>query len=1025
MARKAAALLMGALVRLPLFAVQEVQLDDTDDFLGDFENRVWTAADGLPGNTITDLLQDSTGYLYIGTYGGLVRFDGVEFLTLNRNFNPKYNFVSARALFQDKSGNIWVGSNDEGVARIGADRSVRMFTVQDGLPNNSIRAVCEDYDGNIWVGTASGIAYIEPGSDSIRRPAGLAQYDEESILVSCMYCDTAGRMWVTSSDPGSIYFYSNGSFSRYTGIHSVENPVVNVIRQDSRGTFWFGVSPHYAVRIDSAGERLYDLGHGEQQGTIVNAILQDKTGSLWFGLDSGVAIMHNGQLSFYDHANGLTDNNVKTILEDREGNIWLATDRGGLEKLSHSKFKTLAMSSAVNAIAQDPSDGSIWLGEDDGLYCLDLKGSMITNAATELCRGVRIRHVGFTRSGDLLVSTYEKFGQLLFRRDGSYRSWTKADGMTGNKVRVALERSNGDLYVGTTNGLNVIDPASGQVRTFTRADGLPHEYIMCIYEDSSGTLWFGTDGGGVFSMKDEKVDVVYTTENGLVGNVIFKINEERPGELWICTGTGISRVRDGRIENFSASDGLGTDGIFQILSDYTEKLWMTSNRGISSARMSDFDDFAAGRAKSLNVKFFSRSDGIHSGGVTSTSLSIKDNIGRIWFTMIDGVAVYDPVKITSDNAASLVQIQEVSVDDEECEYSGGELVLAPETKRLNIKFAGMSFISPEQMQFRYKLDGFDSAFSQWSTSRVVSYTNLPPGRYSFRVQALNSNDIESPLSEGLVIVKRPFFWQLWYFWLLMALLVLSAIGLVIYGRYCRLRRYQRMLEAEVERKTSELKQKAHDLELEKSKSERLLLNILPQPVAEELTDSPEKVIADQYEHVTVLFADIVGFTKMSSGMRASDIVRMLNMLFSRFDQRALDEHVEKIKTIGDAYMAACGLEEDADAESCAERMIRFAFGMFRDLEEFNIGKPLKLQMRIGINTGPLVAGVIGKSKFIYDIWGDTVNVASRMESSGRAERIHVTEETRNLAGKRFAFEGPEEIEVKGKGLMKTYFVKVY
>jgi len=1019
------AVLLGLLIHAVPLLAQGVVVNDPDDFLGDFESRVWTSADGLPGNTITDLMQDTTGYLYIGTYGGLVRFDGVEFLTMNRSVNSRYDFVSARSIFQDKFGNIWVGSNDEGVACIAPNRSVRMFTVQDGLPNNSVRAVCEDQEGNIWVGTAGGVAYIEHGVGKILRPAGLEQYNEESIIVSSLYCDTAGRMWVTGSSPGSIYLYSKGSFSRYTGIQSLKDPVVNIVAQDSRGTFWFGASPHYAVRIDSGGERLYDLGHGNQPGTIVNAILQDKNGNLWFGLDSGVAIMHNGELSFYDQKDGLTDNNIKTILEDREGNIWLATDRGGVEKLSLSKFKTISMPTTVNAIAQSPDGELVWLGADDGLYCLDQKGALQKNAATDFCRGVRVRHVGFTSAGDLLVSTYEKFGQILFRKDGSIAYWTKDSGLTGNKVRVVVERSNGDLYVGTTNGLNVINPASGQIRTFTRENGLPHEYIMCIFEDSAGTMWFGTDGGGVFSMNDDKVETVYTTADGLVGNVIFKISELQPGELWICTGTGISRIRNGTIESFTASDGLRTDGIFQVLTDYTGKIWMTSNLGISSAKLSDFDDFVSGRSKSINVKFFSRSDGIHSGGVTSTSLSLKDNLGRIWFTMIDGVAVYDPVKITMGDSAPAVQIQDVAVDDEICEYTASTVVLAPEAKRLTIKFTGMSFISPEQMQFRYMLDGFDSGLSQWSTSRSVSYTNLPPGRYSFKVQAMNNNDVESELSESLFVIKRPYFWQLWYFWVLMSLLVLSLVGLVIYGRYRRLKRYQLLLEEEVERKTSELKQKAHDLELEKSKSEQLLLNILPQPVAEELTASPDKVIADQYEQVTVLFADIVGFTKMSSGMRAADIVRMLNSLFSKFDRRALEEHVEKIKTIGDAYMAACGLDDHADAQACADQMIRFAFGMFRDLEEFNRNSFIKLKMRVGINTGPLVAGVIGRSKFIYDIWGDTVNVASRMESSGIAERIHVTEATRNLAGQRFDFEGPVEIEVKGKGMMKTYFVKVY
>lgn len=156
------------------------------------------------------------------------------------------------------------------------------------------------------------------------------------------------------------------------------------------------------------------------------------------------------------------------------------------------------------------------------------------------------------------------------------------------------------------------------------------------------------------------------------------------------------------------------------------------------------------------------------------------------------------------------------------------------------------------------------------------------------------------------------------------------------------------------------------------------MNILPAEVAAELTEHPDRTIAKKYPNVTVLFTDIVGFTKMSGGMSAEEVVTMLNKMISLFDERAKKEGIEKIKTIGDAYMAAVGLSENA-GEDGAVRMINFAKGLLDDVESFNKDSPVKVQIRLGINTGELVAGVIGKTKFIYDIWGDTVNVAGRME----------------------------------------------
>lgn len=230
-----------------------------------------------------------------------------------------------------------------------------------------------------------------------------------------------------------------------------------------------------------------------------------------------------------------------------------------------------------------------------------------------------------------------------------------------------------------------------------------------------------------------------------------------------------------------------------------------------------------------------------------------------------------------------------------------------------------------------------------------------------------------------------------------------------------MQKYNTELEMKVEERTRELK-------LEKEKSENLLLNILPKEVAKELTEHPERTIAQDFPNATVLFTDIVGFTKMSGTMKADDVVQMLNKMVSLFDERAKLEGVEKIKTIGDAYMAATGLVKDNENDGVV-KMISFAQGLLKDIEDFNKNSQIKIQIRLGINTGNLVAGVIGKSKFIYDIWGDTVNVASRMESTGEPMRIHVSESVYIQAKDKFSFTDAVGIEVKGKGLMNTYFLK--
>ncbi len=229
-----------------------------------------------------------------------------------------------------------------------------------------------------------------------------------------------------------------------------------------------------------------------------------------------------------------------------------------------------------------------------------------------------------------------------------------------------------------------------------------------------------------------------------------------------------------------------------------------------------------------------------------------------------------------------------------------------------------------------------------------------------------------------------------------------------------LQNYKAKLEKTVEERT-------RDLRAANEKAENLLLNILPKAIAHELSEHPERTISKKYPNATVLFTDIVGFTKMSSEMTAEETVLMLNKMTSLFDDRANREGIEKIKTIGDSYMAASGLDEDADNDA-ASKMLCFAQGILNDVRNFNNSSPVQVQIRIGINTGNLVAGVIGKTKFIYDVWGDTVNVASRMESTGEAMKIHVAEATYQQTKADFDYSESVKIDVKGKGLMDTYFL---
>jgi class 3 adenylate cyclase len=295
----------------------------------------------------------------------------------------------------------------------------------------------------------------------------------------------------------------------------------------------------------------------------------------------------------------------------------------------------------------------------------------------------------------------------------------------------------------------------------------------------------------------------------------------------------------------------------------------------------------------------------------------------------------------------------------------------------------------------------------------MSYTNLKPGKHSFIVNSINGDGFYSAKPETVMFIQKPYIYQMPIFWILIAIVIIGTTLLLIYNKQKAMRMENIRLEGMVRLKTAELK-------LEKEKADELLHAVLPKEIAEELKEGVHAIGRD-FDEASVLFSDIVEFTKTSSGHTALEIVKALNNLFTRFDKRAERLGVEKIKTIGDAYMAACGVPSPNPRH--VEILINFAKGMLEDLREYNETADIKFNIRIGVNTGPVTAGVICRRRFIYDVWGDTVNVASRMETAASPGGIRVSESVYKHLIERnseFSFSEPIECNVKGKGLMVTY-----
>ena len=989
-------------------------------FFDNYVYQSWNSFGTLNGTTVTDIVQTKDGYINIGTYEGLARFDGVSFTTHKKNSSNDLSFVSVRAFLEDSKGNIWIGSNDEGLQKISKTEK-KVYTTWNGLPNNSVRCLCEDKRGNIWVGTAAGVVYITPQGYMI-TPQFEAGTISKGLIATSLYCDSTGRIWLLTANECGLFSYSNDIFRTHAQFDRFGVFFATAITQDIKGNYWIGLGTNGLYKLEN-GKIQKIISHTSMDTNSTYTIYPAADGSIWFGLEKGIVVYSDGKFYEYEGSN-LSEAKINKIVCDREDNLWFATDRNGVGKLTNGRFRMIKLGITVNSIEEDRF-GNVWAATDDGIRCFS-NDHEVKNQLTEYTKGLRIRDVEATKAGHILASCYTAPGQLFY--DGqAIKNWSKEKGLAGNKVRVAIEAANGDFYIGTTTGLSIIH-RDGTIKNLKQLDGLENEYVMALYQDTNGVIWIGTDGGGIYLMKNEELFSHITSEDGLAGNVIFKIDQNLDGAFWICSGSGITRCpnfdsKKGKptvFENIDSENGIQTDSMFQILVDGSNMMWMISNHGISSTAFSDVQDFLNGKREEISVKFYNKNDGLDSNGPTSTAKNLVDRYGRLWIAMVDGIAIYDPVKVTENPIMPLVQIETVTVDNnivlDNRLYPSDtiSITLKPGTKRVDISYSGLSFDAPERLTFTHKLTNFEDDFCPPTTLRSMSYTNLKPGNHIFYVNAINGDGFYSEQAEAVLFVQKPYIYQIPAFWVVLIIGILGSLILSFYVKQQKIIKENLRLEKMVQERTSELK-------LEKEKSDHLLRAILPEQIANELKDNIHS-IGQNYDDVTILFSDIVDFTKTSSGYTAAEIVHALNELFSLFDIRAQNSGVEKIKTIGDAYMAACGLP--TPNKDHAKVMVAFAKGMLDDLEEYNKTAKIKFNIRIGINCGPAAAGVIGRTKFIYDVWGNTVNVASRMESASRKGKIRVSETVyKHLTEANVTdikFSKPIECDIKGKGLMTTY-----
>jgi ligand-binding sensor domain-containing protein/signal transduction histidine kinase len=777
--------------------------------LAQYGYQSWQTDTGLPQNTVHAIVQGRQGYLWIGTEGGLVRFDGAQFRVLTHATTPALPSDLIDNLMEDGAGTVWI-STSGGLARMRAGK-VEAFGPDRGMPATQVWHVFDEVrtgGERVWVLSAAGLFRIDPapGGDRAER----VPLDEDLTENSRMVTGRDGALWLGTAE-GPVRIDPDGS------AHAMGTTgEVLALTVDGSGTAWVGLRSGLeactkecrsvpvsgggaveALTADAAGRIWIGTDTGlftEEVGRVrafprvvgrVSYLTCDRQGIVWAGTAKGLMrLTRAGGGELLPHGGDV----YLTAAEDREGDLWLGTEAGGLAVLRDRKFASLTAQDGLSeeyvlALAQGP-DGAVWAGTKGGGLNVYRGGRFRALTTAQGMASNVVFAVAAAPNGDVWAGTPDGLNLI---RDGQVRVLTTADGLADDFVRSLYVGRQGALWIGTRHGLSRY--ANGAFTTWTAADGLGSDLIGAMTQSRDGDLWIGTLGG--LSRLRHGQFTNFTTRDGLSSNIVTALHEDADGTLWIGTNDGgLNRMRDGKI--VAAARGLLPPRIIGILEDRLGYLWISSNSGVYRVSRAGLDRMGSG-GPAPEVMRFGVADGMRisecSSGGHPAVLGLED--GALWFATLKGIAAVDPEHMPVNRVPPRVVLEAVSVDDVE-QGSAAPLAIPPGHSHYEFDYAGLSFVSPQKVEYRYQLVGFDPGWVEAGTRSTAYYTNLPHGCYTFRVMARNNDGVWSREAATVALTVEPHMYQTLWFRLLLAV---ALMGTAYAAWRRRLQRVEREFQA--------------------------------------------------------------------------------------------------------------------------------------------------------------------------------------------------------------------------------------